>query len=529
MRSSMAMRLLPQSIAMILLLVLFSFGTAQATRHYIVVPKLRELAAQADRKDLRRALLAIDAKKLQLTAITYENAIANSTYEYFAHRTPGFIDDNFPTDTLIAFNIDLVALFDRNNAPAGHRLLDGASAAAPDQQLPLADIAPYLINVDKARPHAPIFDSGLMASTIGPQLYAIVSVMRADTDSEARGSLLLGMPLDEDFLRDIEETAQLGIALAPLTPEEQLTARVAEPEDIYRDETNRIAWYLADNRGRPVVKLLLTLPPRDSGESLWALPLLFAFVVGALGGIAILIVFHQTLIKPILHIGDHLQRVRAGADYSLRLNSRIGNELGDLSRHIDALVTQVQKQQDQLHAQSMELQRLSYNDGMTGLANRRRFDQALAISWALAQRNRTSVALIMCDVDYFKPYNDHYGHLRGDDALRKVAAVIKRVVPRQSDLAARYGGEEFAILLPDTGETGAVEVAERIQHELEALAIPHAASRIGSVLTLSLGIAAIEPVAQQQPRELVQRADEALYAAKAAGRNRIMRASQVPE
>jgi diguanylate cyclase (GGDEF)-like protein len=527
MSSFSAMRLLPQTIAMVCLLVLFSFGAAVITRYAIVLPKLREITAQADRTDLRRVLLAIDAKKLQLTALAYKNAIADSTYEYFDAHDANFLDENFPIDTLITFNIDLIGLFDRHNNLVEQRVIDPASSSFSDKTLPVQDIAPYLINLDKVRPHAPIFDSGLMATALGPQLYAVASVMRTDTDSAARGNLLLGIALDEEFVNDIEETAQVHIALAPLPVAARDTIVEQTLEQMYRDDTDQMSWLLTDNAKRPIAKMILDLPTRDNEEDLWVLPLVFAFIVGALGGIGILILFRQLLIKPIISIVEHLQNVRARADYNLRLNSRQGNEIGDLSRGIDAVVTQVQQQQDQLQAQSVELQRLSYNDGLTGLANRRRFDQALTINWALAQRNQTPLALLMCDVDYFKRYNDHYGHLRGDEALRKVAAIIKRIITRQSDVAARYGGEEFAILLPDTDEAGAHGIAERLQKELLAAAIPHADSQTSPLLTASIGIGSITPTSQQQPRELIQRADEALYAAKAAGRNCIMLASQI--
>jgi diguanylate cyclase (GGDEF)-like protein len=526
MRGFMAMRLVPQSLAMICLLVLFSFGTALATRHFVVLPRFAEIGAHADRKDLRRALLAIDARKLQLTALAYKNAVSDPAYGYFEHRSPQFIDDNFPIDSLATFNIDLIAFFDRSNQLVDQRYIDAGAGNFSQNPPSLADIEPHLLDVDRARPHAPIFDSGLMSTGLGPHLYATASVMRTDGNSEARGSLLLGIALDKEFVRDIEESAQLDITLLPLsTAEREQDVRNGAPEHIVRDQHDRMTWFLADNSGRPIAKLILNLPPSHDADKLWALPLLFAFIVAAAGGIGLLVALHYLLIEPIRRIGEHLQNVRTNADYNLRLNSRLGNEIGDLSRHIDSLVTQVQKQQDLLQAQSVEMQRLSYNDGLTGLANRRRFDQALALNWALAQRNQTSVALIMCDVDYFKPYNDHYGHLRGDDALRKLGAVIRRVVTRQSDLAARYGGEEFSILLPDTDENGALEIAERVQKELRELAIPHAASLIDDRLTVSLGIAAVVPGVQQAPRTLVQRADEALYAAKAAGRNRIMRAS----
>jgi diguanylate cyclase (GGDEF)-like protein len=529
MPSFSAMRLLPQTIAMVCLLLLFSLGAAVATRYAIVLPKLREITAQADRKDLRRVLLAIDAKKLQLTALAYKNAIADTTYEYFDGHDADFLDDNFPIDSLVTFNIDLIGLFDRQNKLVAQRVIDPLSSTFVDRALPVQDIFPHLINLDKVRPHAPIFDSGLMATALGPQLYAVASVMRTDTDSEARGNLLLGIALDDELIHDIEETAQVHIALAPLTAAERANAVALSLEQVYRDDADQITWLLTDNNNRPIVKMILDSPARDNESALWVQPLIFAFIVGAIGGIGILVLFRQMLIKPIISIGEHLQNVRTLADYNLRLNSRAGNEIGDLSRSIDALVTQVQRQQDQLQAQSMEMQRLSYNDGLTGLANRRRFDQAMTINWALAQRNQTPLALLMCDVDYFKRYNDHYGHLRGDEALRKVAAIIKRIITRQSDVAARYGGEEFAILLPDTDEEGANGIAERLQKELLAAAIPHVDSQTSPVLTASIGISSFIPNAQQQPRELIQLADEALYAAKAAGRNCIMLASRIAE
>ncbi len=522
------LRLLPQLIVLVCLLAIISIGTAVATRLLIVHPKLREITAEVDHKDLRRVLLAIDSKKLQLSALAYKNAIANDAFEFYDNHDPKFIDDNFPIDTLIAFNIDLVALFDRNNQAVEARVIDMQLSAFVDKPLPVKDISPYLLELDKVRPHAPIFDSGLMATALGPQLYAVASVMSTDTNSEARGSLLLGVPLDDEFVRDIEESTQVKLTITPLPDAARTMAAATALEQRYRDEQNQITWLLTDNDQRPVATMTVTLPVRDSEQDWLLLPLIVSLLVGMLGGVGILIMFRQLLIKPILQIGEHLQRVRASADYTLRLNSNYGNEIGDLSRNIDAMVTQVQIQQDQLQAQSMEMQRLSYNDGLTGLANRRRFDQALTINWALAQRNQSPLALIMCDVDYFKPYNDHYGHLRGDDALRKVAAAIKRVSVRQSDVAARYGGEEFAILLPDTDEASAAGIAARLQAELLAAAIPHAESQASPLLTISIGIAALIPGAQQ-PRELIHRADESLYAAKAAGRNRIMLASQLAE
>jgi diguanylate cyclase (GGDEF)-like protein len=235
------------------------------------------------------------------------------------------------------------------------------------------------------------------------------------------------------------------------------------------------------------------------------------------------------LTNPMLAIGRHLRSVRSRGDYSLRLNNSAPTEIGDLSRDIDALVQHVQIQKDQLEAQAAEMQMLSFQDGLTGLANRRRFDQALADHWALAQRGNTPLALIMFDVDYFKNYNDHYGHQLGDEALKRLADITRLVVVRQSDVAARYGGEEFAILLPETTESGAEQIAARLQSEIQKAEIPHQRSSVNPFLTISIGIAAIVPGSKNSQRDLIHRTDAALYNSKASGRNCITLASRIDD
>jgi two-component system chemotaxis family response regulator WspR len=173
----------------------------------------------------------------------------------------------------------------------------------------------------------------------------------------------------------------------------------------------------------------------------------------------------------------------------------------------------------QLEVKNDELSRLSVIDGLTGLANRRRFDEVMDQESRRARREGTALALLMSDVDCFKKYNDTYGHLGGDDCLRRVAAVIARGARRPGDLAARYGGEEFAIVLPRTTLEGAEIVAEAVRKEVAALNLLHAGSNVAPHVTLSVGVAVVE-LTEDDPSELVARADAALYAAKRAGRNR---------
>ena len=169
----------------------------------------------------------------------------------------------------------------------------------------------------------------------------------------------------------------------------------------------------------------------------------------------------------------------------------------------------------------MALQRLATKDGLTGIANRRCFDEALTAEWQRAQRDQTSLALLLIDVDYFKRYNDTYGHQKGDLCLKNVAMAMEEKIFRPADLVARYGGEEFVILMPNTDLTGAHLVAERIVQHIREQAIPHETSDCGGLLSVSAGVAANIPSPSISADRLLAAADSALYAAKHAGRNRV--------
>ncbi|MGC9525679.1 MAG: diguanylate cyclase domain-containing protein [Limnospira sp.] len=168
----------------------------------------------------------------------------------------------------------------------------------------------------------------------------------------------------------------------------------------------------------------------------------------------------------------------------------------------------------------LELQRLATLDGLTGVANRRSFDTAIAREWNRCFQEKKPLSLILCDVDYFKLYNDRYGHQMGDDCLIKVARVLQKAVKRPTDLVARYGGEEFAIILPNTDAEGAITVAEWIHQKMPQLSIPHKTSTVGNSVTLSLGIACQVPDSEKRPTDLIADADVALYEAKKGGRDR---------
>jgi diguanylate cyclase (GGDEF)-like protein len=173
-----------------------------------------------------------------------------------------------------------------------------------------------------------------------------------------------------------------------------------------------------------------------------------------------------------------------------------------------------------LKLQSDLLRRMVFVDGLTGAYNRRFFDEQLAAEWARAVRHGAPLAVLLADVDFFKRYNDRYGHQAGDDVLRRVAAEMRNALKRPGDLAARYGGEEFACVLPETDYPGALQLAQRIEQGVRALAIPHADSDVAPVVTVSVGVAIKPPDGVGSVAHLVREADGQLYVAKSRGRGR---------
>lgn len=188
----------------------------------------------------------------------------------------------------------------------------------------------------------------------------------------------------------------------------------------------------------------------------------------------------------------------------------------------EELEIQVAARTSELTKLNEELHQLSLSDGLTGIGNRRSLDEVIEREWKRAVREQSKLAMLMIDIDYFKLFNDTYGHLAGDECLKKVAATITGIIKRSMDFAGRYGGEEFAVILPTTDEQGAMAVGEKIRAAIEAASIPHQRSYLGGIVTVSIGVAVMVPNSTTEPVLLVDAADQALYTAKSSGRNRVV-------
>ena len=231
--------------------------------------------------------------------------------------------------------------------------------------------------------------------------------------------------------------------------------------------------------------------------------------------------------------GLELQRPRdKAADAMIRalrntyhVVSKLSMELISANRFLEERVVsrtaELKQANEALQIANQKLEVYSQTDGLLGIANRHYLDSRLQAEWNRAIREQTALGLLMIDVDYFKNYNDHYGHLAGDSCLQAVAKAAGGRLVRAVDLLARFGGEEFAVVLPNTSNNGVLNVAQGICEAVAQLKIPHARSVVAEYVTVSIGAVSILPGRNSSPNEAVAAADQALYAAKEQGRNRV--------
>ncbi|MBF0303021.1 MAG: diguanylate cyclase [Desulfamplus sp.] len=208
-------------------------------------------------------------------------------------------------------------------------------------------------------------------------------------------------------------------------------------------------------------------------------------------------------------------RTQLNLKWGLERERQLNRKLSELN---DILVHKNEK----LHEINVTLKNIASIDGLTGIPNRRRFDEFLYIEWNRSMRQQTPISLIMMDIDFFKAYNDNYGHAAGDECLKQVAKTLFDSIGRKVDMVARFGGEEFVCVLPETDAAGARLVGERLRASVASLKLPHEHSAVSSCVTISLGAATMTAELGSLPEILIQKADERLYKAKRGGRNRLV-------
>ncbi|MRR14415.1 diguanylate cyclase, partial [archaeon] len=396
-----------------------------------------------------------------------------------------------------------------------------------------------------------VFISGVLMTEKGPMLVSSRPILRSGNKGPMRGFIIMGKIFSDDLLaRLIEQTRvnfsisqDLGNVHSFLKNTPNALANDFPYFIEYTDE-NSLSIYTEyqDVIKKPAFIIKSTIQ-RDiirEGRAAMRYALAALLAVGLVIALVVILLLERNIIHPVTRLTKHVLSISETGNYSPRLSIKRKDEIGTLAREFnrmleklgemntimetinDQLIEDITKRQEienKLHDANRELHRLAVMDGLTQLSNRRRFDEFLNLEWKRGMRDSHPLSLIIFDVDFFKLYNDTYGHQAGDECLRSIAGVIGASVKRVSDIAARYGGEEFAVILPGTDIRGAENLAESIREKVLSLAIPHEKSSVARCVTISAGVACVV-ASRDKPRDMLIRfADSALYDAKANGRN----------
>lgn len=487
-------------------------------RYFFSLPAIETFITAYQNRELSTLKLALDKEMSFLSIINHDYAVWNDSYTFMQKSNEDFIIDNLQDDTFRSLKIDGIYFYDLNyqsHFAKGYDYKTRTSFKIPELDLisnpSNQNILPYR-NKDHSG-HV----SGFITTSEGPMMFSSSMVRYSNQSDKDVGALLFIRKLRPNLFVTLAELSQLKLTASFISnanrDKHYLALKGSLQGEKVAKQRERI---LLDHMGKPIV--LLTIEHNFSG-----VPKLInrdALLTLALLG---LVCFSISLFVRYYLVEPASRGVRA-INEMLLANKLVKLTAQRKFTEIKQLVNDFNLLVDKINQQKRMLEKLSLVDALTGISNRRAFDTTFELACQNAARSQSKVGLILCDIDYFKPYNDFYGHQKGDETLTAVAQGLAASITRSTDLAARYGGEEFVVLLSHSSEDEIILIAEKIQIAIKTLAIVHQKSAVADHVTLSMGTALLNfnnKKTGQCKKHLLKQADEALYKAKKAGRNQV--------
>jgi diguanylate cyclase (GGDEF)-like protein len=555
---------LKNKVLLSLICLFFLYGVLDyGIQRFIVLPKFAELEKNQARENLQRTVFAIESEVGHLNSACHDWAAWDDTYTFVNYRGDEYIRANLAFDSFKSLGINLLYYCDLRGRVVWGKIYDLHTgneldlAEFPADALP-AD-HPLLQQKLTGMALSDASTSGVYVTGKGPILVAARPILMSNNIGPVMGTLIMGKFLDKAYVEKLVEQTRQDFTIlrdprheASLLGSSTFVIGKSCPYHIdYRDnDLLFIDALYPDIMGKTAFIIRNTLK-RDimhGGYEAIRFALITLIVAGLCVVLLTLFFMERTLLHPVTNLTKHVLSISETGNFSLRLRVNRRDEIGTLAQEFDRmlgkiedmsvmmetmndqLIDDIQKRHEmekKLQEANRQLETLASMDGLTRLSNRRKFDEYIALEWKRGIRDKDPLSLIILDVDFFKVFNDTYGHQAGDDCLRSVAGVIGSNTKRVPDLAARYGGEEFAVILPATDLEGALHLAEAIRTKVQGLAISHEMSEANQCVTVSAGVASVIPAKDSSPDELIRMADMALYEAKAAGRNRTVAKKEI--
>jgi diguanylate cyclase (GGDEF)-like protein len=522
----------PRIVALLVLVFCLMGGLGLLLMQSTLLPAFDAIEKHTAQDSAKRVVSGFDEQLAALSILNHDWAFWDDLYRHMLVRNVDFEVSNLSDASMLTSHLNAVLLVDRNGHAAGwgQRPQSNGSLLQPDDVLgPLQRRWAGLPL--QIRPT----ECGLL------QVHAILStvcwtpIVHSDGHGAPVGQVVMVQELDDAAMSVIAQNAGTVFSMEPAAEAAAPTGVVEMAWELapfkylgnhqvharYEAQSITLHYLLRDLEDKPLPTVHMHLA-RNLAAQAQRIVQEVALQLAALAlvtGLVLLLALHYWLVRPVRQLQADLAAMAASRQWDRVLTSQRPDEIGALTQGVNALLQVLRSQVD-------ALQTLSSTDALTGIANRRQFDERLAYEIVRLARRPVPLSLLVLDVDHFKRYNDLYGHPMGDVALQKVGTLLKDLC-RQQDLPARIGGEEFALLLPETDAAGAIAMADKCMLALAVLALPHDSSPTDRYLTLSIGIATCKAGQRGDARTLREQADEALYTAKDLGRHRACHHDQV--
>lgn len=513
-------------LLLVFVIMLLAFSSVHLViRQYWTIPQLVALEVEKDKKDIYKLNSALLRVYNELEMLVYDNAVWDELYNVILTTDLGYLETNFfIPKSFVSLKINGMSFFDQKQTLIDELAIDQNNyplSSSPFKSLPPSLKKALLISKQEVIKNGQqtLFKKGLITLDDRLILFVSGSVLPSSGVGDLAGTMLVWSYFDGKIAHQLSEITQTTITAAqadsfsattPVIDFNQLDAQTH-----IRTQLSDIHVRFNDIFNKPALILSYPTPKRMFDDSTFEMSMVMALSMSLVVLLIIYFILTIMIIEPLNKLKATVREVMERGNFQLTTNLERTDEIGRLALLIDVLFNKVHVQQHALKHNNRQLKRLSDTDPLTGIANRRAMMQVLEQLTPSAM----PVSVIMLDVDYFKKFNDCYGHQQGDLALKNVAKALKRHTRRQNDVIARYGGEEFVVVLLNTCQSDARSMAYAIREAIEGLAIEHKTSLISQFLTASIGVSCCDEFDNFSIETLLHQADSALYKAKEQGRN----------
>jgi len=496
---------------------------------YVKLPQLFALEANSDRKDINRIKTAFDSISQELAVVNYDNAVWDDTYQYIIDRDSSYTLDNFVQDTYKSINLNGIHIYDIHGDKVWGKSyekkywqkipfasFDNPNAIVKEQILTAAQRIDELTKT-------PISHSGFIL--LEQQLVHFSATLITTTNLQAtpNGTMVFWRFVSEDILTNLRTRAAIEfdvkIVEKSSMPSPRLQFESSNHNSSYRSKAGVIKGFYPLINDDKALLFSYQAPARLFETHLFNQSVKITFTALLLSFSIIYLFVHCSIVHPIINAKKQMQSAIKSNNHSLKLKHTSKDELGMLFYYINRLLENIASKEQELISHNLRLQEISHTDGLTKIANRRAFDDYMH-NILINNVPGSYTTLLACDVDYFKKFNDFYGHTMGDNALKLIAKSLERNLHAETDFVARYGGEEFVVVLNNTHEDAADFVSKNLLEGIRQLNIPHEKSDIAEMVTLSIGSHSFMAAEYTEHKVIFEKADKALYLAKSLGRNR---------